>query len=248
MKFQRLDVLGQKHNKLLIQSDALSRKGRRYVTCLCDCGKTIEMRLESVRTGHATSCGCAWKKVPKTTCSVCSKEFPAYTDRATCSNACRMVATRIERVCRQCEKKFTVLRSAISGKTNASGNFCSMDCRNVWMCHTEKITGRGSRWRSIREASLKTMPCCALCAKRAPLEVHHIVPYRLTYDNSDSNLIVLCKTHHYFVECITRDILKVDSDYERVQLVLANILRSREFVTRSSVVTAFTERQHIAVA
>lgn len=45
----------------------------------------------------------------------------------------------------------------------------------------------------IREANYQ----CELCGRgRGELEIHHIIPYTLTGDDSDENLIVLCSSCH----------------------------------------------------
>ena len=49
------------------------------------------------------------------------------------------------------------------------------------------------RNRLIEEANYQ----CELCGrKRGQLEIHHIIPFSLTGDDSDDNLIVLCQSCH----------------------------------------------------
>lgn len=55
--------------------------------------------------------------------------------------------------------------------------------------------------------------------------------YRLTQDNSRENLIPLCVKHHKAVEYIGLDLLKADTDYERVKLLFNTILRERQLIT-----------------
>ena len=92
------------------------------------------------------------------------------------------------------------------------------------MCNSERTTGRGSRWKSIREDAKKSTPFCSLCGAVERLEVHHIIPFRLTYDNGHENLIPLCKRCHKKIEIVTQELLMVESNYERLQFMLKNIL------------------------
>ena len=56
------DLTGQKFNRLTVLSRALSRgKGRKskvFWNCLCECGKVLECRADSLKNGHTKSCGC----------------------------------------------------------------------------------------------------------------------------------------------------------------------------------------------
>lgn len=64
-----------------------------------------------------------------------------------------------------------------------------------------KVTYRGKGWLSAREqARRRDGYKCQKCGATKHLEVHHIVPYRLTQDNSLDNLITLCHTCHEKVE------------------------------------------------
>lgn len=60
-----------------------------------------------------------------------------------------------------------------------------------------KITYRGAGWQSIRkQAKRRDGNKCVKCSSTKQLEVHHIVPYRFTQDNSLENLITLCHVCH----------------------------------------------------
>lgn len=63
----------------------------------------------------------------------------------------------------------------------------------------------GPGWTALCRRLRRERGACERCGKtRAQngqaLDVHHKVPYRATYDNSDENLEVLCKTCHKKVE------------------------------------------------
>jgi hypothetical protein len=65
-----------------------------------------------------------------------------------------------------------------------------------------KLTERGKGWRGIRvQVRRRDGNKCRICGNTERLSVHHIIPWRLTHDNSFSNLITLCGTCHPKVEC-----------------------------------------------
>lgn len=56
-----LNLTGQRYGKL-VALRFIGRKLEHSVwECLCDCGGSREVRLNNLRTGHTTSCGCAYK-------------------------------------------------------------------------------------------------------------------------------------------------------------------------------------------
>lgn len=62
------------------------------------------------------------------------------------------------------------------------------------------MTGRGSQWEKIRKEAKRRTPFCACCGTFKRLQVHHIIPFRLTFDNRQVNLIPLCIRCHKRVE------------------------------------------------
>ncbi len=64
-----------------------------------------------------------------------------------------------------------------------------------------KITEYGPGWHSIRKmARRRDGDKCVRCESTKQLEVHHIIPYRKTQDNSLENLVTLCHVCHEKVE------------------------------------------------
>jgi hypothetical protein len=63
------------------------------------------------------------------------------------------------------------------------------------------------------------------------LDVHHIVPFRLTQDNRQVNLLPLCKRCHKVVECVLNDVLAVGVRPFDLLLALGSILRERQLAT-----------------
>lgn len=184
------------------------RNGVKDCTC-ADCGVVWTVRKDT----HPTVCQrCAAARggraiLGKTTaerkpCVCCGAPIRATTGQTYCSIECRKKDKRTERTCMFCHKQFAVLKSAISSGTNASGNFCSRPCYEQWLCRTDKETDRGSRWKNIRAEVLKSAPFCAMCGTTKGLQVHHIIPWRLSHDNNKRNLVPLCVKHHRLVESI----------------------------------------------
>lgn len=58
---KKIDMIGSKYGKLtVIEHTRTNPKNRmRLFNCLCDCGKSVEVTLGNLRSGHTTSCGCA---------------------------------------------------------------------------------------------------------------------------------------------------------------------------------------------
>lgn len=63
-----------------------------------------------------------------------------------------------------------------------------------------------------------------MCGTNKNIQVHHIIPFRLTFNNNINNLIPLCTKHHKKIEYITIDVLRETGDYETARYVLRSIL------------------------
>jgi hypothetical protein len=60
---------------------------------------------------------------------------------------------------------------------------------------------RGPGWNTIRKNILeRDNHCCKICGSSDKLHIHHIVPYKISKDNSPENLVTLCPTCHVAVE------------------------------------------------
>lgn len=54
-----LDLTNLRFGKLIaLERTSRIEKGHTYWKCQCDCGNICEVRTNSLRTGHTTSCGC----------------------------------------------------------------------------------------------------------------------------------------------------------------------------------------------
>jgi hypothetical protein len=211
---------------------------------LCDqCGVLDVVRKDNKSTTCKT---CAWKAKSKlavlalnkrtletaTFCPVCgSKKHKSHTY---CSVTCRSTVTSVVRTCQCCEAKFKVPRSRVDGKSNSSGNFCSRPCYERFLCRTGRVTGRGSQWAKIRRLVLAKSPFCGWCGsvRLRRLQVHHIVPFRLTFDNAESNLIPLCVTCHKKVEFSFVSVEGSLASPVELGEVFQVILRQRQSATR----------------
>lgn len=215
-------------------------------TRVCDtCGKVEEVRADNKST---TCLSCASRKrgakglktikarARKTMCARCGK---IYTGNNTtyCSKACMDAdrdSRRLKLTCDHCGAKFERPPSIRGEGTNAAGRFCSRRCYESHMCRTEKVSGRGSRWHKIRQEVLSDFPFCAICGTTKDLQVHHIIPWRISFDNRHINLIPLCRKHHRIVESITQNV-EATGFGEYHLLALNSILRERQFATRALV-------------
>jgi hypothetical protein len=70
-----------------------------------------------------------------------------------------------------------------------------------------------------------------MCGSGQHLQVHHIIPFRLTRDNSQTNLIPLCRACHKRVEAVFHDVEAVDPPLPVTKLVLFCSIHARRTVT-----------------
>lgn len=142
---------------------------------------------------------------------------------------------RVLRNCKACGLAFTMPRSLLAGRSNASGNFCSRPCYNSWLRGVGVRHRCGAVWRRRAREVKAANPFCAWCGTRHRLQVHHIVPERLTHDDTDENLIPLCAKHHRWIETMTVEILNAAAGADPVAILAGFrlILRCRQDQTRS---------------
>jgi len=205
--------------------------------CCASCGEVRTVRKDS-NPKYCISCAGRIRgekglatiraKAKKSPCKNCGTETPARLNYSYCSVRCRKEAKRIERVCKCCGVTFKVLKSSVCGNTNATGNFCSRPCYEKWLCQTERVSGRGSQWKKKRSGVISASPFCAMCGTKENLQVHHIVPFRLTQDNSADNLIPLCVKHHKVVETVTHDIEAAGVDTPTMKVGMGTMIREHQ--------------------
>lgn len=207
--------------------------------CKC-CGKSESVRKDNKSTQCKSCSSSAAAKVVaakrkaeayRPPCENCAQPVKSCQARF-CSVACKSISARVDRNCKQCGTQFSILKSSLN--TNASGNFCSRPCYERYLCNGGRTTGRGSQWRKIRADVLAGFPFCAVCGTTRNLQVHHIVPFRLTRDNSKENLVPLCITHHRWVETMFVDTERFGVD-DCTKEIWRNMIRSKQVVTATRI-------------
>ena len=61
---KKLNLVGQKYNRLTVLESKGSISGNQIFICRCDCGKITEASSASLRSGHKKSCGCLNRELP----------------------------------------------------------------------------------------------------------------------------------------------------------------------------------------
>jgi hypothetical protein len=194
--------------------------------------RSVVCKSCSSRKANASALVVIRAKTKHNPCRVCKAKIPARLSYTYCSVACRVADKKTQRDCKCCKATFSIYASALTGKTNASGNFCSRTCYEKWLCQTDRATGRGSQWSKIRNAAIDRHPFCGICGTKKNLQVHHIAPFRITHDNSQDNLIPLCTKHHKIVETLTHDIEATGSPPEDMKFIIGNILSGYSQIQR----------------
>jgi hypothetical protein len=59
---KKINLVGQKFNRLLVIKEAPSIKGKIYFTCMCDCGNETTLLSAAIKGGYTKSCGCYQKQ------------------------------------------------------------------------------------------------------------------------------------------------------------------------------------------
>lgn len=214
------------------------RKKYTRIRDCCDCGVREEVRKDNT-SPRCRSCAARMNgrkgvatimaRARRGTCPRCGGVFMGR--GRYCSADCwraEQADARLKLECVECGASFEKPPSIT--KTNASGRFCSRQCYHNFLCRTDRVAGRGSRWRSIRRDILRRAPFCAVCGTTKRLQVHHIIPFRLTQDNDAANLIPLCVKHHRWVESIFVETERHGLPPEAA-LVWQGMLRERQLAT-----------------
>jgi len=162
------------------------------------------------------------KKIKKI-CPVCKNIFYEYAyniekrGQKFCSNKCSGIArtTKVGKSCIICGKSFKV---KLSEAKNGYGIYCSRKCMGVDRKETAKgkrnpnWRGGGSKeyqdhragreWEKLRIKIYKRDNyTCQICGiKNAKFHAHHIIPWRISHDDSLGNLVTLCPKCHKKLE------------------------------------------------
>lgn len=151
-------------------------------------------------------------------CPICGKGFytlPSKEKRGKgkfCSRICSSINRHKgkNKKCKVCNKFFYAIPGAIK---KGDGKFCSQPCYWKHIQGKNSPTWKGgiapenvkrffaSRWKKIRLQAIKRdKGQCQICGTFDKLHVHHIVPWRISHDDSFENLITLCISCHGKIE------------------------------------------------
>ena len=203
------------------------------------------------------------------TCKQCGKKFSVYRSALEKSNAsgnfcCRKCYNeyqktlvgpknvsyrRIATKCYTCGKPIAVTPSKMKEYEH---HFCSVACRSkfmeqrmsgennpLWAGGSENYRGDFAR---VKREHFAGVQFCAICGTTENIHIHHIIPYRMTQDNSIVNLIPLCNKHHKQVEHVSLKLIETIADYEKARLYLNLILRERQFEAHGALIGLLRER------
>jgi hypothetical protein len=154
--------------------------------------------MQKAYIAHCLHCGKPFDTNPSANGKCCSYQ---------CANAHKTRYQLVQRVCLYCGKSFMHKPRPHS---NSSGTYCCLKCRNMdyrHMWHGHRIIGRmepRQEWNRIRRDYVRDLNgFCGICGHKGRLEVHHIIAYRVSQDNSSGNLVTLCHSHHMAFQKIT---------------------------------------------
>lgn len=140
-------------------------------------------------------------------CFGCGKQFKSFLSqpgRKYCSHKCAGVEeAKVDHECVICGGRYKVVPS----RTDKS-KCCSFACRVLLSAKIQKKLAIDSKtrfnyksWGKIRKQIIaRDGGKCTKCSRTDRLEVHHIVPWRKTRDDSAGNLITLCHECHFETE------------------------------------------------
>lgn len=174
------------------------------------CGETFTNKIRNTKYCCAECYFNTKKRKEYINCEVCNKVI-AKRDKGTkfCSQKCYRINNTQIRKCKLCENEFKVNICVIKRGKNA-GKFCSQKCVNAYRINDKNPNWRGGIIYNLKKKNKelkKLRPIirnkynytCQKCGDNKTgiiLDVHHIIPYRLTQDNSLINLTLLCHPCH----------------------------------------------------
>lgn len=156
------DLTGIRFGKLVVVSrekDILLSSGRKKTAwmCICDCGATITVAAENLRSGHTNSCGCLCKKHGR------ARKERLYNIWVGMKQRCRDSNMRCYphyggrgiTVCKEWLEDYRAFRSwALShgyrddltiDRIDVNGNYCPENCRWLTIAEQQQNTTRSRR-------------------------------------------------------------------------------------------------------
>lgn len=135
---------------------------------------------------------------------------------------------RIERTCLQCGKVFCVKKSKLK---HDACNFCTHTCSVIYK--TKPYMPKynyysGKKWNNYSRRVRRGTPTCEVCGGTAHLSVHHIIPRKISKDDTRENLLVLCGRHHKLIENLTRNLLEITQDMEEIKAIITGLVKKKD--------------------
>ncbi|MDQ5884503.1 MAG: endonuclease [Pseudomonadota bacterium] len=217
------------------------KRGYSKVSCP-SCKATRIARNDYIKTkpGYCRQCASKIGGVSKkpgrltgetATCKCCSSQFWRYkhlkNSRMFCSKGCadkhKSIYNKLEKSCLKCNKHFQYTPRPNS---NSAGNYCSIKCRdNAYSVYKGGHIGARPRWKSQRNKFLKLgNNFCFKCGSTSKIHVHHVIPYRISKNDSLDNLVSLCPKCHSNLENVT---FKIDKLSKEKQLLFSAIVHAK---------------------
>jgi hypothetical protein len=186
-------------------------------------GQAQKPTMQKAYTEACLHCGRAFTTNPSAAGKYCSKK---------CADDHRTRYPSVQRICVYCGDPFMHKPRPHS---NSNGTYCCLKCRNldyrqIW--RGNRIEGRlepRQEWNRIRRDYVRDHnDFCGICGCRGRLEVHHIIAYRVSQDNSSGNLVTLCHRHHLAFQKVTDMMAAWDmKDQQKVRAILQAHLEDR---------------------
>lgn len=142
-------------------------------------------------------------------CNNCDKEVLVKNCRLKtnkniyCSRKCYLDKVKVEIDDIYCDNCGELIDKPAYRLKRGKHHFCNKECFHQWNWgehHPRWVGGYSSKygrgWKVKRELTLERDCKCKHCGTKEKLEVHHIVPYSVSKNNSLENLITLCKSCH----------------------------------------------------
>lgn len=144
----------------------------------------------SYESRECVSCGAAFRVL-------CSQLESGRRSGLYCSHECRSIKVALECAC--CRRQFFVMPCMV-GRRKYCGQVCAGTLRTPEMI-TDKFRIQkhhmSRAWSAISDSIIeRDGHACKRCGSGVDLVVHHIVSWRLTQDDSPSNLTTLCRSCH----------------------------------------------------
>lgn len=148
------DLQGMRFSRLVAIRPSAAKSRPKTWLCRCDCGGTVLVKSNDLKSGNTKSCGCLSRKngIPYAKCPVCGDRFPIVLDGRKTPQFCSACEAerkgRAWRVCPICKKLFPAPPSS-------NAVTCSKECSAQW----KSIVHRDVSNRWTYESKTKLSEC-----------------------------------------------------------------------------------------